>query len=142
MKKRGPPEIAYCNSWKPKSDQLRHEVLLTDLLLSYPSADVVRGWKVDQRLRPDAEMTLDGRKFYVELDTGHLNHRRVSDRLRNYQGVKDYLLFVTLSERRLPRLIADAQSVREIALFATLDAIMREPRGMIWIDAFGNRTSL
>lgn len=130
------------NSWKPKSDQLRHEVLLTDFLLGYPDAEVVRGLTVNDRIRPDAEMVLGGRKFYVELDTGEMNHSRVQQRHAAYAGVQDFLLFVTLSAARMPRLIAGAEAVREIALFTTLEQAMREPRGEIWVDAFGIRASI
>src|SRR5262245_49738780 len=69
MSDSGAPENVFCNGWKPKYDQLRHELLLTEFLLGYPDADTIRGWAVNRRLRPDAEMTLDDYFYYVELDT-------------------------------------------------------------------------
>ena len=142
MKSAGRPEIAYCNSWKPKSDQLRHEVWLTDFLVCYPEAEIVRGWRVDRRIRPDADMTLRGRKFYVELDTGEQSYPRVCDRQVAYAGVQDFLLYVTLSERRMAGLISHADSVKGIALFTTLNRVQQDPHGRIWIDCFGRTAAI
>lgn len=103
---------------------------------------MTRGWKVNERIRPDAEMTLEGRKFFAELDTGQENHTRVSERQRAYSGVTDFLLFVTLTHRRMAGLIARAERVRDIALFTTLRQSMDDPRGEIWTDAFGNKAGI
>lgn len=142
MESTGRPEIAYCNSWRPKSNQLRHEVWLTDFLLCYPDAEVVRGWKVDTHIRPDAELTLHGRKFYVELDTGEQSHRQVRDRQQAYTGVQDFLLYVTLSPRRMAGLIERSRAVQNIALFTTLGQVQSDPHGDVWVDAFGQRAAI
>jgi hypothetical protein len=139
----GRPEHIFCNGWKPKYDQLRHELLLTDFLLGYPEGDVLRGWAVNRRLRPDAELTLDGYFYFVELDTGEESLAQVRRRQARYLGTEDYVLFVTLSPRRLEHLRQRAhEAVKGIALFTTLDEALREPRGEIWIDCQGERTSI
>lgn len=139
----GRPEQIFCNGWRPKYDQLRHELLLTDFLLAYPDADTLRGWAVNRRLRPDAEMTLDGYFYFVELDTGEQTYAQVRRRQSRYLGTADYVLYVTQSDRRLEGLRRHAHdAVKRIALFTTLDAVLREPRGQIWIDAHGERTSI
>ncbi|MBI5760025.1 MAG: hypothetical protein HZA46_16025 [Planctomycetales bacterium] len=137
MEPTGRPETVYCNLWKPKSDHLRHEVWLTDFLLCYPAAQIVRGWRVDSRIRPDAEMTLDDQKFYVELDTGEQSYRQVRERQRAYAGVQDFLLYVTLSPRRMAGLIEQSHAVHNIALFTTLAQVQADPHGKIWVDASG-----
>ena len=142
METTGRPEIAYCNSWKPKADQLRHEVWVTDFLLCYPDAEIVRGWRVDRHIRPDAEMQLRGQKFYVELDSGEQSHRQVRDRQLAYASVRDFLLYVTLSERRLTGLIKHAESVRHIALFTTLERVVADPHGPVWVDCQGKTVAI
>lgn len=136
--------MVICNGWKPKSDQLRHEVLLTDFLRCYPEAEVVRGPFVDNRIRPDAELTFsDGRAFYVELDTGLQSHTAVLRRQREaYRDVQQMVLYVTLSRRRLSGLVAHAQLVKDIAVFTCLEDAVRDPFGPIWVDAQGHTGGL
>ena len=125
----GRPENIYCNGWKPKYDQLRHDLLLTDFLLAYPDADTIRGWAVSRRLRPDAEMTLGDYFYYVELDTGEQSYAQVRRRQTRYAGVEDFLLYVTSTPKRLDGLRRNAhEAVRKIALFTTLADALREPR--------------
>lgn len=136
--------MAICNGWRPKSDQLRHEALLTDFLLCYPEAELVRGPFVDSRIRPDAELTFpDGRFFYVEFDTGLQSHSAVLRRQRDaYRDVQQMVLYVTTSQRRLSGLVAHAELVKDIAVFTCLEDVLRDPQGEIWIDAQGNRGAL
>ena len=136
----GRPETVFCNTWKPS--KLRHELLLTDFLLCYPKATIVRGWRVDKRIRADAEMMLDGRKFFVELDTGEQSYRQVRDRQLSYAGVQDFLLYVTLSERRLQGLLGQADAVKGIALFSTLRRVQVDPAGEVWTDCYGGRAAI
>ena len=138
----GRPETAYCNAWQPRSNQLTHDVLLTDFLLCYPLAEIVRGWQVDSRIRPDAEMTVAGQKFFVELDTGEQTYRQIRHRQRAYAAVRDLLLYVTVSETRLAGLMRHSSAVESIALFTTLDRVMRDPRGEVWVDFAGKTVSL
>jgi hypothetical protein len=143
MRDSGAPEKIYCNGWKPKCDQLYHEVLLTDFLLGYPAADTLRGWAVNRRLRPDAEMTLDDYFYYVELDTGEETYAQVRRHQARYAGVEDYVLYVTLTAKRVEGLRRHAhEAVRRIALFTTLADAKRDPRGEIWIDCQGERTAI
>ena len=143
MAESGRPENVYCNGWKPKYDQLRHELLLTDFLLSYPESTTLRGWAVTRRLRPDAEMTLGGYFYYVELDTGEESYAQVRRRQARYAGVGDYVLYVTLSTRRLDGLRRHAhEAVKPIALFTTLADAQRDPHGPIWIDCLGEETAI
>lgn len=139
----GRPDKIYCNSWKPKYDQLRHELLLTDFLLNYPEGDVLRGWAVNRRLRPDAELTLGDYFYYVEMDTGEQSYTQVRRRQSRYSGVEEFLLYVTLTARRLEGLRKNAHAaVKQIAMFTTLDEAIRDPRGQIWIDCQGERAAI
>ena len=63
----GRPQDVYCNAWHPKPDHLRHDVLLTDFLLCYPESEIVRGPRVNKKILPDAQMTLDGSLFFEDL---------------------------------------------------------------------------
>jgi hypothetical protein len=143
MGETGRPERVYCNGWKPKCDQLRHELLLTDFLLLYPEADTLRGWAVNRRLRPDAEMTLAGYFYRIELDTGEQTFAQVRRRQARYAGIEDYLLYVTLTEKRLEGLRRHAhEAVKRIAMFTTLAGAQRDPHGEIWIDCLGEKAAI
>ena len=138
----GRPERVYSNSWTPKADHLRHELLLTDFLLCYPEADVLRGWLVNKRIRPDAEMRINGRLFNVELDTGHQSYAQVRRRQQRYAGVQDLLLYVTLKSSRLAGLIRNSNAVQSIALFTTLSQAQANPFGEIWKSCSGRSGSI
>jgi hypothetical protein len=137
----GRPERIFC--YKPKYDQIRHELRLTDFLLCYPEADTLRGWAVNRRLRPDAEMTMDGYFYNVELDTGEQTFAQVRRRQRRYAGIEDFVLYVTTTEKRVEGLRRNAhEAVKRIALFATLTDVQRDPHGEVWIDCQGERTAI
>ena len=134
----GRPEIVMCNGFKVPYQQLPHELIVTDFALCYPEADVLRGYATNRRLRPDAEMTLYDRLFYVELDTGEESHAQVGKRQAVYAGTMNYVLWVTLSVRRRESLRRNChEAVRSTALFAVLDDVKRNPLGDVWIDAWG-----
>ena len=117
--------------------------MLTDFLLSYPDCDVLRGWAVSRRLRPDAEMRLGDYFYYVELDTGEQSYAQVRRRQTRYAGIEDFVLYVTMTEKRLDGLRRQAhEAVRRIALFTTLSDAVRDPHGEIWIDCQGERTAI
>ena len=142
MNTAGPPVRAFCNGWKPKRDQLRHEILTTDFLLGYPTAEIVRGWDVDPHIRPDATMQLDGITYHIETDTGSESFRRIEKRQKVYSHVNDFVLYVALSERRLQGLIRHSQQIQRIALFTTLERAIADPRGEIWQDCDGRTASI
>ena len=119
----GRPESIFCNGWKPKYDQLRHEVMLTDFLLLYAEASNVRGWYVDSTIRPDAEMTLGDQCYFVELDSGHMSLSQITRRQRVYRDTQNLVLYVTLlSDRRVEGLRKASKAIANIALFTTLES--------------------
>src|SRR2546425_1079775 len=67
-RKAGRPEHVWCR-WRPKSDQLDHEIALTELCLRMDAGEILRGPHVaDTAVRPDAEVWIGGRLYYLELD--------------------------------------------------------------------------
>ncbi len=145
MQDAGRPCHVYCNGWRPRLQDLRHETLLTDLLLLYPEADIIRGYrKVDRTLNPDAEMTFrrgeSQRHCFVEFFTEDSeNYGQIKKQFRAYRNVAadgNFLLVVTLTETRLQGLIRNAAQVAHLALFATLTDAMRDPHGC-WVDISG-----
>lgn len=139
MNDSGRAEDVFCN-WTPALNQLRHDLLTTDFALCYPQATFVRGWKhINRKYRADAEMTLDGTLYFFEMDTGSEGYDKVRQRQRAYASVGEaFVLYVTLSERRLKRLIRESEAIKEVGLFTTLERVMAEPGGVIWEDWFGN----
>jgi hypothetical protein len=139
----GRPEYVYCNTWNPKADALDHELLITDFFMNYPDADVIRGWIVNRQYRPDAEFRLDGYFYYLELHTGKQSYAQVQRRQVKYTGNREFILYVTTKEKLRDGLIRNIHdAIRQTSLFSTLDLVQKDPRGSIWIDAFGEATSI
>lgn len=162
----GRPLNVYANRLRPAVDTLRHEVLLTDVLLQYEEqADCVRDPKrINKRIRPDAEMWVANRLFYVELDTGTESHRQVAERQSLYEitanllpetdangnlrygdidSLEDvFVLFVTTSERRLENLIEKSDRLAPLAMFSTVGRVADDPYGCIWHTCDGKQVSL
>ena len=113
-------------------------------MLLYPFAKkIVRGPTVHSTIRPDAEMSIGSKRFFVELDTGEETHRQV--RLKwsqNYRKIRfgqhaDFLLVVTLKKSRIPELARNAKQVSSLALFTCLDDVLADPHGKVWSDFNG-----
>jgi len=145
----GRPATVYSNGWKVSPHLLFHEVKLTDFLLLYPFAKkLVRGPTVDTRIRPDAEMTIGKKRFFVELDTGEETHRQVRAKWsRNYRHVRpglqtDFLLVVTLKSDRIDELIRNAKQVSQLALFTSLAEVQADPFGKVWTAVDGQKARI
>jgi hypothetical protein len=142
----GRPQDVYANGWNPDPRCLLHEVYLSDLLLCYDGeADIVRDpRRVNQRFNSDAELKFrgNGRFFRLEFDTGSEDLATVEKQFRAYRYTSDFLLVVTLAEVRKRHLIERAECIKEIALFAMLDAVLAEPHGSVFVDWFGNSAAI
>ena len=142
-RKIGRPEHVYC-VWRPKSDQLLHEVELTELCLRLHAEKILRGPQVrDKELRPDAEVWIDGTLYYLELDRATSGYDRiVSRRFALYRGREQLSLWVCPSLPRREGLRGRAGSLRATALFTTLAEALADPHGDIWVDHLGARAAL
>ncbi len=82
----GRPEHVYCR-WRPKPDQLLHEVELTELCLKLHAGRILRGPHVaDRRVLPDAQVWINDVPYYLELDRGTMGYEQVvRDRFRKYR---------------------------------------------------------
>lgn len=142
-RKTGRPEHVFCR-WRPKVDQLLHEVELTDLCLRLDAGRIFRGPRVtDAFVRPDAEVWINGRVYYLELDRATTGAGRIErDRFRKYEGCPHLSLWVCPTEARRESLRARAAAVRDGALFATLAEATSSPHSSVWIDFDGGRAAL
>lgn len=142
-RKTGRPEHVFCR-WRPKVDQLLHEVELTDLCLRLDAGRILRGPQVtDSHIRPDAEVWINGRLYYVELDRATTGSGKIErDRFRKYDGCPHLSLWVCPTEVRRETLRAKAAGVRAGALFATFAEAMATPHGPVWLDFGGGRAAL
>ncbi len=139
----GRPEHVFCR-WRPKADQLLHEVELTELCLRLDAGRIVRGTKVtDAFVRPDAEVWINGRVHYLELDRATTGSGKIErDRFLKYEGCPHLSLWVCPTEARRETLRARAAGVRAGALFTTMAEAMTSPHGPIWMDFDGGRAAL
>lgn len=139
---RGRPHYVYAR-WNPKQDNLRHEVLLTEFLIPFFGAKIVRGYETDRTLRPDAEVTINGNKYLIEQDCGTMSyHDILHKRFKKYEGYEGIVLWVTLTDARMDGLRRRAERVKDSALFTTLTASLTEPFGGVWIDYSGQVYSI
>ena len=142
-RKAGRPEHVFCR-WRPKPDTLLHEVELTDVCLRLHAGRIVRGpHATDPAVRPDAELTINGRRFAVELDRDTTGVGRVvRDRFRAYEGYPHLSLWVCPTVARRDALRSRAVAIRHSALFATMAEVLADPHGPVWLDFDGGRASL
>ena len=137
MHMRGRPEYVYCR-WTPKYDNLRHEVNVTEFLLPFRNAEIIRGYDTDRSLRPDAEVTINGHKYLVELDCGTMSYQDIiHKRFKKYEGYEGIVLWVALTDARMHGLRTRAERVKGNALFSTLAATLTEPFGGVWLTFDG-----
>lgn len=141
-RKHGRPEQVYCR-WRPKVDQLIHEVELTELCLCLDAGKILRGpHTTDDHIRPDAEVWIGGRVFYLELDRGTMSYAQIERRFRLYENCSHFVLWVCPTEERKDGLRSRAARLRQTALFTTLADALADPHGLIWLDHSGGRATL
>jgi hypothetical protein len=141
--KSGRPEHVYGRGhWN--TTNLHHEVQLTRVCLRIDAEEIRRGpGEVDATLRPDAELLIGGRWFFLEMDCGTMGYADVvRKRFTRYRAYDDLVLWVCPTVIRREGLRRDAIPIRSIALFTTLDEVLADPHGQIWIDCDGTRAAL
>ena len=141
-RKAGRPEhvFALC---RPKPDQLLHEVELTDVCLKLQAARILRGTRVtDPAVRADAEVWINGHRYYLELDRGSMGYDQIERRFRVYEASRHVVLWVCPSAERRDALRQRAERIRHVALFTTLTEALRSPHAEIWLDFRGTAAAL
>lgn len=142
MHDRGRPCNVYAR-WRPKHDNLRHEILLTEFLLPFIDAEIVRGYEIRLPQRPDAKMTINGLVYLVEMDCGTMSYRDiVQKRFKKYEDYDGIVLWVCPTDVRKQGLIDRAERVKHNALFTTFAATLTEPFGGVWVDYDGQISSV
>jgi hypothetical protein len=138
----GRPEHVYCR-WRPKADDLRHEVELTELCLKLDAERIERGPHVaDDTILPDAEVWINGRAYYLELDRGTMGYAQMASRFRLYDGFPHFVLWVCPTPERRDGLRARASRIRTCALFTTFAEAVANPHRPVWLDYAGTRVAL
>jgi hypothetical protein len=141
-RKIGRPEHVYCR-WRPKPDQLLHEVELTELCLRLHAGRILRGPQLEgSDLRPDAEVVINGDTYFLELDRGSMGYRQLRGRFRRYEGAGYLVLWVCPTAERRDGLRGQADGISRLALFATFAEAVADPHRPIWIDCRGERAAL
>ena len=124
--------------WR-RVQHLEHEIEITDMALRYREGEWVRDKTGPERA--DAILTLGGRRYCVEMDTGKMSVRAAINRLLkaylNYEGL---VLFVTSSQTRLEAIKNGLEELAHVVLYTTLGKILEDPHGMIWRDFHGELT--
>jgi hypothetical protein len=138
----GRPEHVFCR-WRVKHDDLLHEVELTELCLRLDAGAIRRGpHATDTRIRPDAEVSINGRVYYVELDRGSMGYAQMERRFRLYDTFPHFVLWVCPTPERRDALRARAEGLRHCALFTTFAEALVDPHAAIWLDYGSERVAL
>jgi hypothetical protein len=139
----GRPEHVYGRGRGIKSDNLLHDVQLSRVCFKLQVQEIRRGKEVDSYLRPDAELFIGGRRFLLEYDAGTIGYRElIEKRFRKYLACDDLVLWVCPTAARMEGLRRRAELIRGIALFTTLEQVLANPHGPIWVDFDGGRAAL
>jgi hypothetical protein len=138
----GRPEHVYCR-YRPKPDHLLHEIQLTAVCLRLDAGKIDRGPHVtDKEVRPDAEVWISGRLYYLELDRGSMRYAQIARRFRQYERCPHLSLWICATPERLEGMRTRAESLRHTALFTTFAEALATPHGDIWRDFAGGRAAL
>lgn len=124
-----------------KFDNREHEAYVMEVVLAYWPHPAVTGYDVDPNLRPDATLAIGGETFHVELDAETMARKKVVARLGVYKDCPDNLLIVTLSEARMRRLMGWCKGL-DAAFFSTIQQVIQNPFGSIWLDAGGQKFAI
>ena len=142
----GRPQFQY-SGWQVGNKGL-HEFLLTEFVLAYPDGTWVRGSKVSQKRKPDAEWN-PGTFMNVELVTGHQSEQQFRERMDRYRGSDEPLLIVAhnvdhpdQTPQLMIRLMAWGEAVDTIALYVTLEEAKKYAWDAHWVDGGGHGTTL
>jgi hypothetical protein len=138
----GRPEHVFCR-WRPKVDDLVHEIELTALCLRLNAERIDRGPHVtDQTLRPDAEIWINGQVYYLELDRGTMGYHQMERRFQLYGSFPHFVIWVCPTAERRDGLRARADCLRPCALFTTFAEAVEDPHRPIWLDYAASRVAL
>lgn len=88
-----------------------HEYVKTELRLLFPHP--FRPGSRTADTEPDGWVTIDGQDLAVEVDCGTMSRRQMQAKWRRYETEERDLLVVTVSEGRMQRLRAAAETVRD-----------------------------
>lgn len=138
----GRPEHVWCR-WRPKGNQLLHEVQLTELCLRLHAGKILRTPHVlDRAVRPDAEVWINGRLYCLELDRATMTYAQIARRFRLYESCPHLSLWVCATEQRAEGMRRRAERLRSTALFTTFAQALASPHGTIWRDFSGASAAL
>ena len=135
----------YCNGWKPKDDNLRHEIIGTWVRLLYPVFHFRRGPKINDCL-PDMVMTDGEHTYEFEVDCDTMPMKKVKYRWKAHKCEHD-ILVVTAPEHgdpeaRLKQLLDWSEDLGERGFFTTFDRLRTlGPHARVW-DFYGRKGEL
>jgi hypothetical protein len=141
-RKLGRPEYVFCR-WRLKADDLHHEIELTELCFHLDAGRILRGPHItDNSIRPDAEVWINGKLHYLELDRGTMGLSQMERRFHLYESCPHFVLWVCPTIERRDGLRRRAERLRHIALFTTFAEAIVSPHRDIWMDFRGDLASL
>ena len=129
----GRPRNVYCRNHIPHQ-LVWHEYGVTKAVDSLKNEGFVRGTEVDQTTKPDAEITINGTKVFLEFDSKTEGYKQYRNRTLAYANVSEAVLWVTTSETRRDGMMRRWRHQLGHAVFTVLNSLE-------WYYANGTRLS-
>lgn len=117
----------------------QHEAEITEYLLGLYVDEIYRGPEVD-RFDTDFILEVNGNRYYGEHDRDTMNTRQMKAKFRKLSACPFDVLWVVPSETRLRELAKMAPNEKH--WFTTAKNITDDPHGEIWVNRFGEISSL
>lgn len=116
-----------------------HELQLTDVCLKVKADEIRRLHAVDQRFNADAEVVIDQKVFYVELDRGTEGYAQVRKQMKNYQDANADVLWIVPTITRMNGMMKGTTSGN---LWFTTYAQSLTPHAEVWVNVHGEVAAL
>ena len=123
-----------------KGDNEQHEVEISAVVLRMACDSVTRGRYVDPTYWADAELTINGQPYKLELDRDTMKESQIKERYATYKDVDCPVLWVCPDRPRMEELMRLAKNDR--FMFTTFDLAVADPHAGIWLDLEGNYNPL
>lgn len=105
--------------------------------------EVYDGAKLKFTIRPDASRVFPtGKQGYYEMDMATEDKPDIDLKVEGYRTVKRAVLFITITEARLDKLMRWTEGLKGFSFFCLWREAVAKPRGNIWSDHHGNKISL
>lgn len=128
--------------WNVPVHKAQHESDVMEILLRIRAQNVVRGWEVDE-YESDAILTINGDRYYLEVDRGTIGYRELISRMHRYATCPADVLWVFSTATRRDAAMRRTKGIPCEFWFSTFDQVVFNPHAEgIWLSRDGHTSTL